>query len=108
MNKTKNKRKPKSLHSAEENPDIIVIQEPWIGTNREENTFNTISQPSFDSIISHTDYCPWAITFYSKTNQDLQISLQLNIGNDEDIQFLKISTPTFDPIYFFNIYNEST
>jgi hypothetical protein len=52
-------------------------------------------------------HCPRTITFYSKTNQHLETSLQLNICNDEDIQVLKISTPTIDPIYLFNIYNET-
>ena len=95
------------LHSAEENADIIIIQEPWIGTNEEEKTFYTISHPSFEPIMSHTEHCPRTITFYSRTNQFLQISLQPNICNDEDIQVLKISTPTIDPIYLFNIYNET-
>jgi hypothetical protein len=97
----------KCLHSTEGNADIIIIQEPWIGTNEEEKTHYTISHPSFDCLISHTEHCPRMITFYSKTNQHLQISLQPNICNDEDIQVLKISTPTIDPIYLFNIYNET-
>jgi hypothetical protein len=94
-------------HSAEGNADIIIIQEPWIGTNEEEKAFYTISHKSFESLISHTEHCPQKITFSLKTNQHLQISLQPNICNDEDIQVLNISTPTIDPIYPFNIYNQS-
>jgi hypothetical protein len=95
------------LHSAEGNADIIIIQEPWIRTNAEEKTFYTICHPSFDSLVSHTEYCPQRITLYSKTNQHLQISLQPNICNDQDIQLLKISTTTIDPIYLFNIYKKT-
>jgi hypothetical protein len=95
------------LHSAEGNADIIIIQEPWIATNEEEKTFNTISHPSFDSISSHTEHCPRTITFYSKVNQHLQIVLQPNICNNEDINVLKMLTPTIDVMYLFNIYNET-
>jgi hypothetical protein len=95
------------LHSAEGITDIIIIQEPWIGTNEEEKTFYIISLLSFDSLISHTEDCPRTITFDSKTNQHLQIALQPNLCNDEDIQDLKILTPTIDPKYLFNSYNET-
>jgi hypothetical protein len=87
----------------EGNAEIIIIQEPWIGTNEEEKPFYTMSHPSFDSMISHTEHCPQTITFYSKTNQYLQTSLQPNICHNEDIQVLKISTSTIDPIYLFSI-----
>jgi hypothetical protein len=95
------------LHLAEGNADIIIIQEPWIGTNEGEKTFYTISQPSFDSIMSHTEHFLQTINFYSKTNQHVKISIQLNICNDEDIQVLKILRTTIDPIYLFHIYNET-
>jgi hypothetical protein len=95
------------LYSAEGNADIIVLREPWIGTNEDEKTFYNISHPSFDSSIFQTKHCPQTITFYSKTNQPLKFSLQPNICNDEDIPVLKISTPTIDPIYLFNIYKET-
>jgi hypothetical protein len=49
------------LHPAEENTEIIIIQEPCIGTNEEEKTFYTISHPSFDSLISYTENCPRTI-----------------------------------------------
>jgi hypothetical protein len=96
------------LLSAEGNADIIIIQELWIETNEEEKTFYTISHASFDYIISHTEDCSQTITFHSKTNQHLQISLQPNICNNVDIQVQKISTPTIDPIYLINLYDEST
>jgi hypothetical protein len=95
------------LQSAAGNADIIVIHEPWIGTNEEEKAVYTISQRTFDSLLSHTEQCPRTITFYSKTNQHLQISLQPNICNDEETQVRKISTPTIDTTYLFNIFNET-
>jgi hypothetical protein len=77
-------------------------------TNEEEKAFYTISHSSFDSIISHTEHWSRRITFYPKNNLYQQISLQSNICSDEDIQVLKVSTPTRDPIYLFNIYNETS
>src|SRR5205807_3382592 len=41
------------------------------------------------------------------TNPYLKASLQPNICNDEDIQVIQISTPNIEPIFLFNIYNET-
>jgi Endonuclease-reverse transcriptase len=92
------------LNTAEQTADIVIIQEPWIGTS--QNSFYSISHPSFTTLISPTPNKPRTITFISNTNPFLRGSLQPNLCTDEDIQVLKISTPSIEPIYLFNIYNE--
>src|SRR5437588_172648 len=58
-------------------------------------------------LISSTIYRPRTLTYISNTNPHLKASLQPDICNDEDIQVIKISTPTIEPVFLFNIYNES-
>src|SRR5947209_18770356 len=58
-------------------------------------------------LLSSTIHRPRTLTYISNTNPHLKASLQPDICNDEDIQVIKISTPTIEPIFLFNIYNES-
>src|SRR5437016_770482 len=58
-------------------------------------------------LISSTIHRPHTLTYISNTNPQLKAALQPDICNDEDIQVVKISTPTIEPIFLFNIYNES-
>ena len=95
------------LHTAENTADIVIIQEPWMGTNTDNNTFYSISHPSFDTLLSPTQHCPRTITYISNTKPHLRAALQPNICDDKDIQVIEISTPTIEPIYIFNIYNET-
>ena len=95
------------LHTAENTADIVIIQEPWIGHNTNDQTFYSISHPSFCLLISPTKHHPRTLTYVSNTNPHLKAALQPNICNDEDIQVVKINTPTIEPIYLFNIYNET-
>jgi len=94
------------LNTAEQTADIVIIQEPWMGHNEQDNTYYTISHPSFTSLISNTPSSPRTITFISKTNPHLTCNLQNNMCRDEDIQILKINTATIETLYLFNIYNE--
>ena len=57
--------------------------------------------------MSPTTHCPRTLTYVSTTNPYLKASLQPDICSDENIQVIKISTPSIDPIYLFNIYNET-
>jgi hypothetical protein len=95
------------LHTAENTADIVIIQEPWIGSNDDNQSFFSISHPSFHLLLSSTKYHPRTLTYVSNTNPHLKASLQPDICCDEDIQVIKISTPTIEPIYLFNIYNET-
>ena len=95
------------LRDAENTADIVIIQEPWIGTNEDGKSFFSISHPSFNMLISSTIHRPRTLTYISNTNPHLKAALQPDICNDEDIQVVKISTPTIEPVFLFNIYNES-
>ena len=58
-------------------------------------------------LLSQTTHCPRTLTYISITNPHLKASLQPNICSDEDIQVIKISNPSIEPIFLFNIYNET-
>ena len=94
------------LKSAENTADIVIIQEPWIGTNETPPSFYTISHPSFTLLLSHPEHCPRTATYITKTNPHLKVNLQTDLCNDEDIQILSITTPSIETLYLFNIYNE--
>ena len=95
------------LHDTENTADVVIIQEPWIGTNENDQSLYSISHPSFIILISSTTHRPRTLTYISNTNPYLKASLQRDICNEEDIQVVKISTPTIEPIYLFNIYNKT-
>ena len=95
------------LETAEKSADIVIIQEPWIGGGGDGQSFHSISNPSFHQLISTTTHRQRTLTYVSSTNPYLKASLQPNICNDEDIQVIQISTPNIEPIFLFNIYNES-
>jgi len=95
------------LETAEKSADIVIIQEPWVGGGEGSQNFHFISHPSFHQLISTTTHRPITLTNVSTTNPYLKASLQPNICNDEDIQVIQISTPNIEPIFLFNIYNES-
>ena len=95
------------LQTAETSADIVIIQEPWIGTNNDRQNYCSISHPSFLMLMSPTTHCPRTLTYVSKTNPYLKASLQPDICSDKDIQVIKISTPNLEPIFLFNIYNET-
>ena len=95
------------LETAEKSADIVIIQEPWVGGGEGSQNFHSISHPSFHQLISTTTHRPRTLTYVSNTNPYLKASLQPNICNDEDIQVIQISTPNIEPIFLFNIYNES-
>jgi hypothetical protein len=94
------------LKSAENTADIVIIQEPWIGTNESTPPFYTISHPSFTVLLSQSEHFPRTATYLSKTNPHIHASLRTDLCNDEDIQILTITTPSIPTIYLFNIYNE--
>src|SRR5205085_6514069 len=95
------------LETAEKSADIVIIQDPWVGGGEGSQNFHSISHPSFHQLISTTTHRPRTLTYVSNTNPYLKASLQPNICNDEDIQVIQISTPNIEPIFLFNIYNES-
>src|SRR5437660_10580006 len=95
------------LETAEKSADIVIIQEPWVGGGEGSQNFHYISYPSFHQLISTTTNRPRTLTYLSSTNPYLKAFLQPNIFNDEDIQVIQISTPNIEPIFLFNIYNES-
>src|SRR5205807_3606242 len=95
------------LETAEKSADIVIIQEPWVGSGEGSKNFHSISHPSFHQLISTTTHRPRTLTYVSSNNPYLKASLQPNICNDEDIQVIQISTPNIEPIFLFNIYNES-
>src|SRR3979411_3047528 len=94
------------LKSAENTADIVIIQEPWIGTNESPPSYYTISHPSFICLLSQSNHCPRTGTSNNRTNPHINASHRTNLCNDEDMQILSISTPSIDTIYLFNIYNE--
>src|SRR5437588_12992422 len=95
------------LETAKKSADIVIIQEPWMGGSEDGQNFHSISHPSFHQLLSATTHRPRTLTYVSNTNPYLKASLQPNICNDEDIQVIQISTPNIEPIFLFNIYNES-
>ena len=95
------------LLTTETSADIVIIQEPWIGTNSDGKNNFSISHPSFLMLMSPTTHCPRTLTYVSNTNPYLKAALQPDICSDEDIQVIKISTPNLKPVYLFNIYNET-
>jgi hypothetical protein len=94
------------LNSAENTADIVIIQEPWIGTNESPTPFYTISHPPFTLLLSQPENCPRTATFLTKTNLHIHTSLRTDLSNDEDIQILTVSTPSITTSYLYNIYNE--
>ena len=94
------------LNSAENTADIVIIQEPWMGTNQNPPSFYTISHPSFTLLLPQTPHCPRTATYVTTTNPYLKVIPQPHLCNDEDIQILNISTPSIKPLFLFNIYNE--
>src|SRR5437588_4175446 len=95
------------LETTEKSADIVIIQEPWVGSGEDSQNFHSISHPSFHQLISTTTHRSRTLTYVSSTNPYLKGSLQPNICNDEDIQVIQISTPNIELIFLFNIYNES-
>ena len=93
------------LQTAETTADIVITQEPWIGTNSDGQNYFSISHPSFLMLMSPTTHCPRTLTYVSNTNPFLKASLQPDICSNENIQVIKISTPNLEPIHLFNIYN---
>ena len=91
------------LQTAETSTDIVIIQEPWIGTNSDGKNYFSISHPSFLMLISPTTHCPRTLTYVSNTTPYLKAALQPDICSDEDIQVIKISTPNLEPVYLINI-----
>src|SRR5205085_12702991 len=81
------------LHDAENTADIVIIQDPLIGTNEDSQTFFSISHPSFTMLLSSTTHRPRTLTYISNTNPHPKATLQPDICNEEDIQVIKISTP---------------
>ena len=77
------------LQTAETSADIVVIQEPWRGTNSDGQNYFSISHPSFLMLMSPTTHCPRTLTYVSTTNLYLKASLQPDICSDEDIQVIK-------------------
>src|ERR1700710_967200 len=94
------------LKSAENTADIVIIQEPWIGTNESPPSYYTISHPSFTLLLSQPDHCPRTATYITRTNPHINANLRTDLCNDEDIQILSISTPSIDTLFLFNIYNK--
>ena len=94
------------LNSAENTADIVIIQEPWIGTNESPCPFYTLSHPSFTLLLHQPEHCPRTATYITKTNPHIHVSLRTDLCNDEDIQILAVSTPSIATLYLFNIYNE--
>src|SRR5437588_3463575 len=78
-----------------------------MGGSEDGQNFHSISHPTFPQRLSATHHRPSTLTYVSNTNPYLKSSLQPNICNDEDIQVIQISTPNIEPIFLFNIYNES-
>ena len=94
------------LKSAENTADIVIIQEPWIGTNESPPSHYTISHPSFILLLSQTHHCPRPATDITKTNPHINANLRTDLCTDEDIQIISITTPSIDTLFLFNIYNE--
>src|SRR6266849_4976284 len=94
------------LKSAENTANIVIIQEPWIGTNETPTSFYTISHPSFTLLLSNPEHYPRTATYITKTNPHLKVNLRTDLCNDEDIQVLAITTPSIETLSLFNIYNE--
>ena len=94
------------LNSAENTADIVIIQEPWIGTNESPCSFYTISHPSFILLLPQSEHCPRTATYITKTNPHIHVNLRTDLCNDEDIQILAISNTSITTLYLFNIYNE--
>ena len=57
--------------------------------------------------MSLTTHRPRTLTCISNTNPYLKAALQPDLCSDEDIQVIKISAPNLEPVYLFNIYNET-
>ena len=91
------------LESAVRKIDIILFQEPWIGS---ENI--TVSHPAFTSIIPVTELRPRVVTFISKANCNLKCTPRPDISTDNDLQALSISMPNLKEFLLLNIYNEKS
>src|SRR4030081_9448 len=93
------------LKSSENSADIVIIQEPWIGTNESPPSHYTISHPSFILLLSQTHHCPRTATYITKTNLHINASLRTALCTDEDMQIISITTPSIDTLFLFNLYN---
>src|SRR5918992_167554 len=94
------------LNSIYDSCDIVLIQEPWIGTRPHDNSFFATTHPSFTTIIPDTPHKPRVITIFNKHNPHLRVYENTTLDQDEDVQIVEVSSPSIDTISIFNIYNE--
>jgi hypothetical protein len=98
------------LHLAHKTTDIILVQEPWVRFDKNSNTWNTLSHPSYTSILppSPAHIRPRVATFLSKTAAHISLTPRNDLANDPDAQCLTLSTPSTPPILLINLYNEKS
>lgn len=92
------------LESAVQTSDIVLIQEPWVYSD----FTSSISHPSFEPLLptATAGQRPRVMAFVSRSHQSLKVGPRPDIISDPDIQILEVSTPTIQPFFIFNIYNE--
>ena len=98
------------LHLAHKTTDIVLIQEPWVRFDNNSNTWNTISHPSFTSILptSPAQLRPRVAAFLSKTASHISLTPRNDITADPDVQCLTLTTPSTPSTLLINIYNEKS
>jgi hypothetical protein len=98
------------LHLAHKTTDIILVQEPWVRFDKNSNTWNTLSHPSYTSILppSPAHIRPRVATFLSKTAAHISLTPRNDLSNDPDAQCLTLSTSSTPPILLINLYNEKS
>ena len=98
------------LETASDTADIVLIQEPWIGRDRETGDVITVSHPSFQRLLpasSPDNRKARTMAYISNTYPNLQATLRSDLSTDSDLQIIEISTPSLPSVLLCNIYNEA-
>ena len=90
-----------TLELAATSADIVLVQEPWIGT-----TGRTVPHPSFQAILPTGAQRLRTAAFINIASPWIRASPRPDISQDSDMLVLDISTPSIPTTRLVNIYNE--
>ena len=89
--------------------DIIAIQEPFIGQDKNSGEYYTIAHPSYNSLIPQGE-CRLRVVIFTRKASKVIFTPRTNIIMDTDIQVIEVQIPrgNIKPFLIVNIYNEKS
>ncbi|RPA80381.1 DNase I-like protein [Ascobolus immersus RN42] len=99
------------LETARETADIVLIQEPRVGSwDMEQGSYMMVGHGSFKCILppghNNNQLKPRVATFVTTSFPNLRVTIRPDIFDDPYLQTLEVSAPGVPTFYVYHIYNE--